>query len=108
MIVTKLDSVEVLNAKTVCRDETVQSQNFVHLNGCDERAAPLPNDMCDWKAVNKSLVGMMKWKRYVLADTWDNLEVKGAAQEASPSLIFGTSSSPSISAIFSVIEFKSN
>ena len=44
----------------------------------------------------------------ILAETFDNLEVKGAAQEASPNLILGTSSSSSISASLSVIDAKSN
>ena len=43
-----------------------------------------------------------------LAETFDSFEVKGAAQEASPSLIFGTSSSSSIEASLSVIEARSN
>lgn len=43
-----------------------------------------------------------------LAETLDSLDVNGAAQDASPSLIFGTSSSPSISAILSVIAAKLN
>ena len=44
----------------------------------------------------------------LLAETWDSFEVKGAAQDASPSLILGTSSSPSMSASLSVIDPKSN
>ena len=40
----------------------------------------------------------------LLAATCPSFEVKGAAHEASPSLILGTSSSPSISANFSVID----
>lgn len=47
-------------------------------------------------------------KVYSLAETFDNFDVKGAAQDASPSLIFGTSSSSSISASLSVIELMSN
>lgn len=40
--------------------------------------------------------------------TLDNLEVNGAAHDASPSLIFGTSSSESISAKLFVIESRLN
>lgn len=44
----------------------------------------------------------------VPAETLANLDVKGAAQDASPSLILGGSFSSSISAILSVIEARSN
>lgn len=43
-----------------------------------------------------------------LADTLDSLDVKGAAHEASPSLILGTSLSSSASASASVIAAKLN
>jgi hypothetical protein len=43
-----------------------------------------------------------------LAETLDSFDVNGAAQDASPSLIFGTSSSPSISARALVMLLRSN
>ena len=46
--------------------------------------------------------------RHSLAETLDSFDVNGAAHEASPNLIFGTSSSPSISANLSVMDARSN
>ena len=47
-------------------------------------------------------------RRDLLAETFDSLDVKGAAQDASPNLIFGTSPSSSASARASVIAAKLN
>ena len=47
LIITKLDTVEILYTKTVCSDETVQGENLVHLDGRDEGTATLSDDMCD-------------------------------------------------------------
>ena len=47
LIITKLDTVEILYTKTVCSDKTIQGENLVHLDGRNESAATLPDDMCD-------------------------------------------------------------
>jgi hypothetical protein len=49
-----------------------------------------------------------KYQADSLAETLDSFDVNGAAQDASPNLIFGTSSSPSMSASAFVIVPISN
>lgn len=49
LIITKLDPIEVLHAKTVRSNQTVQSEDLVHLNSGDESASPLSNDRGDWR-----------------------------------------------------------
>jgi len=44
LVVAKFDSVEILHAKTVRRNQTVQSKDLVHLDSSDEGASPLPNN----------------------------------------------------------------
>ena len=48
LIITKLDTVEILYTKTVCSDKTIQGENLVHLDCCNQRAAALANDMRNW------------------------------------------------------------
>lgn len=55
-----------------------------------------------------SRIKKKKTRENVLAETLDNLEVKGAAQEASPNLIWGTSWSSSNSESLDVIVVISN
>ena len=49
LIITKLDTVEILYTKTVCSDKTIQGENLVHLNGGHEGAATLTNNMCNYE-----------------------------------------------------------
>ena len=106
LVVAKLDSVEILHAETVRRDEAVERKNLVHLNRSNESAATLSDNVRDYK--HQLHICRVAHQQNLLADTWDSFEVKGAAQDASPSFIFGTSSSESISVILSVIEARSN
>jgi hypothetical protein len=48
LVVTKLDSVKILHAETVHRDEAVERKNLVHLNGSNKSAATL-SDNVDYK-----------------------------------------------------------
>ncbi|CAI6099130.1 unnamed protein product [Clonostachys chloroleuca] len=45
--VTELDTLQVEDGQRVGTDETVESENLVHLNGSDESAAALANDVGD-------------------------------------------------------------
>ena len=108
LVVPKLDAVKVLYTETVCCDKTVQCQDLVHLNRCDERATALTDNMRDWWRLVSPQAEKDNYPKHLLALTFDSFEVNGAAHEASPSLIFGTSSSASISASLSVIEARSN
>ena len=47
LVVTKLDTIQVLHTETVRRDETVERQDLVHLDRCDERAPTLADDVRD-------------------------------------------------------------
>lgn len=47
LVVTELDAVEVLHAETVRGDQTVQSEDLVHLNSRHQGASTLTNDMRD-------------------------------------------------------------
>jgi len=47
LVVAKLDTVEVLDRERVGRDETVERQDFVHLNRGDKRASTLSDDVGD-------------------------------------------------------------
>ena len=47
LIVAKLDAIQVLYTQTVGRNEAVQREDLVHLDGGHEGAATLTNDMCD-------------------------------------------------------------
>ena len=46
-----LDTIEILYAESVCRDETVKRENLVHLDGGNECAAALTNDMGDYEQI---------------------------------------------------------
>jgi len=45
LVVAEFDAVQILNAQTVCGDQAVESEDFVHLNRGDEGAATLSDDM---------------------------------------------------------------
>ena len=45
--VSELDTVEVEDTQAVCTDQTVESQNLVHLDGRHKRASSLPDDVGD-------------------------------------------------------------
>ena len=45
LIIAKLDSIQVLNTKTIGSDRTAQGQNLVHLDSSDNSAAALSNKM---------------------------------------------------------------
>ena len=49
LIIAELDPVEILHAKTVRRNETVQRENLVHLNCRDQRCAALSDDVYNWR-----------------------------------------------------------
>jgi len=49
LVVAKLDSVEVLHAKTVRCDQTIQSKDLVHLDSSDEGASALPDDRSNYR-----------------------------------------------------------
>ena len=53
LVVAELDAIEVLHAQAVRRDEAVQREDLVHLDGRDERAAPLPDDVRNcWEVIS--------------------------------------------------------
>lgn len=47
LVVTKLDPLEVLHREGPRRDETVEREDFVHLNRRDERAPSLSDNVDD-------------------------------------------------------------
>ena len=47
LVIAELDAVQILYAQTVRRDQAVQSEDLVHLNSGNERAAALSDDMRD-------------------------------------------------------------
>lgn len=47
LIVAELDTVQVLYTKTVGRDETVEREDLVHLDGCYKCASALADDVGD-------------------------------------------------------------
>lgn len=47
LVITKLDTIKVLHAQTVRRNETVQGEDLVHLNSRDQGTPSLPDDMSD-------------------------------------------------------------
>jgi hypothetical protein len=47
LVVTKLDTVEVLNGKRIGGDETVEGENLVHLDRGDQGTSALTNDIRD-------------------------------------------------------------
>ena len=47
LVIAKLDSIEIQHAQAVCSDETVQSQDLVHLDSGNQGAAALTNDSSD-------------------------------------------------------------
>ena len=47
LIVAKLDTIQILNAKTVSRDQTIRREDFVHLSRCNECTSPLSDDRRD-------------------------------------------------------------
>lgn len=111
LVITKLNSLQVLNTQCPCRDETIKRQNLVHLNRSNEGTSTLSNDIDDCGSMENSVncdhAGNEATKN-VLATTFDNFEVNGAATEASPNLIWGTSWSSSILASWSVMDETSN
>jgi hypothetical protein len=48
LVVSELDAVQILDTKTVRCNKAVESQNFVHLDGGDQCAATLSDNMGDW------------------------------------------------------------
>ena len=48
MIISIFDAIEVLYTESPSGNKTVQSQNLVHLDSCDQSAAALSNDVTDW------------------------------------------------------------
>ena len=55
LVVAELDAIEVLHAQAVRRDEAIQREDLVHLDGRNERAASLPDDMRDCRMVSSSI-----------------------------------------------------
>lgn len=55
LCVAELDAVEVKDGLTIRKDERVQRQDFEHLQGCDQRAATLLDDVAD--AQNRGILG---------------------------------------------------
>jgi hypothetical protein len=47
LVISKLDPIEVLNAKTVGGDQAIQSQDLVHLDGRNQRTPALPDNVRD-------------------------------------------------------------
>ena len=47
LVVAELDAVQVLYTQTIRRDETIESKDLVHLDGRDQGAAALANDVRD-------------------------------------------------------------
>lgn len=47
LVVAKLDTVEVLDRERVCSDQTVESENLVHLDGRHKRASSLSDNVGD-------------------------------------------------------------
>lgn len=45
LIIAELDTIQVLDAQAICGDEAVQRENLVHLNGCNQGAPALANDI---------------------------------------------------------------
>lgn len=45
LVVTKLDTIEVLHGKRVGGDKTVKRENLVHLNRSDQSASTLTDDV---------------------------------------------------------------
>jgi len=48
LIVSELDAVQILDTETVCCNKAVESQNFVHLDGGDQCASTLSDNVRDW------------------------------------------------------------
>ena len=53
LVITELDSIQVLHAETVRRNQAVQSEDLVHLYGGNEGAPSLPNDRSNWGGRDK-------------------------------------------------------
>lgn len=47
LVVSKLDTIKILYAQTVCRDETVECEDLVHLDRSYKGAATLSDNMGD-------------------------------------------------------------
>jgi hypothetical protein len=62
LVVAKLDSVEILHAETVRRDEAVERKNLVHLNRSNESAATLSDNVRDYKMSAARLQGSISTK----------------------------------------------
>ena len=45
LVITKLDTIEVLHAQAVCSDQAIQRQDLVHLNSSNESATSLSDDV---------------------------------------------------------------
>ena len=45
LIVAELDAIQILHAQGVRCNETIEGENLVHLNRCNERAPALTDDM---------------------------------------------------------------
>ena len=45
LTIAELDTFEVQHTETVGADQTIESENFVHLNSCHESATTLSNDV---------------------------------------------------------------
>lgn len=47
LVISKLDSIEILNRERVSGDETIERQDFVHLNSCHEGTSTLTDNVGD-------------------------------------------------------------
>lgn len=53
LVITKLDAVKVLNRQGIGRDKTVESENLVHLDGGDQSASTLTDNVGNCIIVSK-------------------------------------------------------
>jgi hypothetical protein len=90
-----------LYTERVRGDQGVETQDEIHLRRSDQSTPALSNNVGNYKVRvtrDQQISRISVIRRDLLAETLDSFDVKGAAHEASPSLILGGSFSSSISA----------